>query len=146
MANREGSSSMYPIPRLQFVQSNPRTAPVSWLWSTWNADHLPPGEVDLQIEQPPPCLPSRSSYWSAVNWYCAINRPRLAPPFNWKRRCDSRIFSGLRAAHVSAGLERHLSQQVETIVLLLAFGLKALTGNFSRHFLHVFIRPFYANQ
>lgn len=144
MSSLSAESPKNPMPRLQFVQSNPRTRPVPWSWSTWNADHFPPGDVDSQIAQAPPCEASRASYSSIVSRYLESNRPFLAPPVAANRRVASRIFSGFLEAQVIAGLVPHSLQHVEKIVLLFFFRLKALTGSRRRHFLHSFMEPFYA--
>jgi len=136
-------SAKYPSPLLQFVQSNPRTAPVLWSWSTFKKVHLPTMVLVLQMAQQFSCFARSSLYCEIVKLYFDKSLPRRAPPFSWNRKVASFIFSGLFLPHITAGESLHLSQQVDITELLLPFKLKVISGGVLKHFLHLIMEPLY---
>lgn len=77
---RDGSSLNMPRAVLQLLQSNPRTLPVAWLWST--NKRLPLSFFREQIAHKPPCLLSISANWVAeIPYFRFIRYPRNLSEF-----------------------------------------------------------------
>ncbi len=108
---RFGSSRNLAMPTLQARQSNPRTRPVAWSWSTSNDELF--GGVP-QIAHPPP-------WTSIIRSYSPNGRPKVH--FRWK----SRIRSGLALRHrCTLAAWRSGFARCQAIVLARAHSLQVL--------------------